>query len=450
MKKGIVCILSVSMLSGLLAAGCSGKAAGEKENSVSNGKIELSVYCTVTEEDPRAEGVYSMIEEFESENPDCVVKVESNAHSDYQTKLNAMVSAKNLPDVFETRDDWNYDFVASGSLSPLNDMVENNKEWSDKFLDIWEEQTFEGQIYGIPAQFITNEAVYVNERILSELGYDEFPTVWEDMIPLLEKAKAEGYIPMVLGAKEGWPIWSHLGEPLTQYMCGEEWVKQVGGFHSEMTYENPEFISVLTFMNDLQENGYLNSDFVSVTDQEALEYYYNEEALCFLSGSWLAASLRDMAPEEVYEVTKPVPLPRPKDAKEEVEYGMFTGGSGWAWSIASHVEEEKREYAEKLIMKLTGDEAAKIDFGIGRMAPLSIEKVEGIEDVDLTPTLQQFMELVANAPSIYRMNQQQNGSVMNDVIYKSCQQMFTDTMEPEDVAAAIQQKYLEVAITREK
>jgi len=411
-------------------------------------KITLTIFNIYTPEDPSYAGYIAAIDRFKAANPNVDVQFEGITQIEYQAKLNAMIAAGNMPDLFDTRDDWNFDLVRQGKIRALDDMIAADLEWSGRFLNIWAEQTVEGKVYGIPRQFITNEAVYYNTRIAKELGYDKFPETWEDFETFLQACKDAGYIPLVLGARDGWPVWSHLGEPLTQFMCGNEWVAEVGKFNKDYTYENPEFISVLQRIKGLMDKGFLNSDAVAADSAEAAQYYYAEQAVCMLSGSWTASGLQNEAPPEVFEATDAAPLPRPVDAKAEVGYGTFTGGSGWAWAIKADIDPAKLPYAEALIKEIVGPETALGELALGRMPALALDKIEGVDTIEISHLLKSFLTHISNAPGIYQMNRQQNGNTMCDTIYKKCQEMLTGMITPEEAAAAIQKTYLEVAATR--
>ncbi len=459
MKKLFALLLSIMMLVTVFGSCAAPAPAGDTPaasetpsddaGESSGDMIKMEMYHIYNEESNEGPIIEAVVEEFTAANPNVELTNTTNAQIDYQVKLNSMIAAGTVPDVFLTRDDWLFDFMASNTLLSLDNTIAADTDWSGKFLDIWHEQTYEGSVYAVPTNFITNQAVYYNDTILQELGYTEFPTEWDEMMEVFEAAKNAGYVPTVFGGVEGWPIWSHLGEPLTQFMLGAEWVAEVGKFNTDYSYETPEFISVLTMINDLVTNEYLNPDVVAIGGDEALEYYYNSESLCFLSGSWTSASLGSQAPPEIFEVTKVASLPRPAGAKDDAGAGMFTGGSGWAWALNSQISADKLPHGETLIKQLTGNDTAIKYLEKGLMPPLALTEIEGADAVDMSSTLRQFLTLVAEAPVIYSMNKQQNGPVMADIIYNKCQEMMTGTTTPEEAAAAIQETYLEVAASRE-
>ena len=116
-------------------------------------------------------------------------------------------------------------------------VLDADPEWKNSFLPVWSEVTFDGGVYAIPRQFITNEVVYYNSDIVKKAGYDTFPTVWEDMLTLCGKLKNMGYMPIALGIMGGWPLWSHLGEPLCEYLCGVSSTLQVQAVHTGVSPE---------------------------------------------------------------------------------------------------------------------------------------------------------------------------------------------------------------------
>lgn len=401
-----------------------------------------------TRESPFTPIFERLVNGYLADYPDVEFEYESmSGTEEYSTKFNVYIAARTLPDIFLTRDDLTPDLVRQNILRPLDDILD--REWKDNFIPMWSEETVDGKIYGIPFQFITNQAVYYNKNILAEAGYTGFPKTWEDWMSLCEKLKRAGYIPIALGDVEGWPLWSFIGEPLTQFMCGNEWVVNCGLFNGKTSYNDPDFVKTMNMINDIMKNGYFNSDVVAANGTDVSAYYFTGKAAMLMSGSWTAGGMLIDAPEEIYRVTGVAPLPRPAAAKPEVEYGMYTGGSGWAYALNPGVDGEgKLDLCTGILRALLGNESALGSLEVGNMPAWTIDTITGIERVNISPLLRAFLDSVAEAPAVYPLNRQQNGPAMTQIIYAKTQEMLSGTVTPADACRAIQAVFEEYSKIR--
>ncbi|MFD0695691.1 ABC transporter substrate-binding protein [Paenibacillus sp. GCM10027628] len=177
--------LAVVMLAGTVMAGCStdtnkGNTAGDKKNTVTLKMIE-----SLTSPE-RTTLLKNMIGEFEKQNPTIKVELISPPLQNADTKIAAMLSAKEELDVLEVRDITAKQFVT-------NQFIEDLKPFTDK----WESYKTLNDSAKMAAEYIDHKPYYIPYGLYQKVLYyrqDWFkekgltpPQTWQEVY---EKGKA--------------------------------------------------------------------------------------------------------------------------------------------------------------------------------------------------------------------------------------------------------------------
>ena len=158
-------------------------ACGNKQESKSaEGKTTIRFASWDTADDVDAQ--QKMVDKFNEEHPDIQVVLEAYG-SDFDTKISASMGSGDAPDVMCM---WNYPAYHEG-LEPLDSYIEKEGEEYKKnfYSTLWNYNSYDGQIYGLPVGFTTH-CVYYNKDLFEKAGVEEPKDgwTWED---LEEKAK---------------------------------------------------------------------------------------------------------------------------------------------------------------------------------------------------------------------------------------------------------------------
>ena len=158
-------------------------ACGNKQESKSaEGKTTIRFASWDTADDVDAQ--QKMVDKFNEEHPDIQVVLEAYG-SDFDTKISASMGSGDAPDVMYM---WNYPAYHEG-LEPLDSYIEKEGEDYKKnfYSTLWNYNSYDGQIYGLPVGFTTH-CVYYNKDLFEKAGVEEPKDgwTWED---LEEKAK---------------------------------------------------------------------------------------------------------------------------------------------------------------------------------------------------------------------------------------------------------------------
>ena len=178
MKKKIklAMIGMTAVLFGLTACG------NKQESKSAEGKTTIRFASWDTADDVDAQ--QKMVDKFNEEHPDIQVVLEAYG-SDFDTKISASMGSGDAPDVMYM---WNYPAYHEG-LEPLDSYIEKEGEEYKKnfYSTLWNYNSYDGQIYGLPVGFTTH-CVYYNKDLFEKAGVEEPKDgwTWED---LEEKAK---------------------------------------------------------------------------------------------------------------------------------------------------------------------------------------------------------------------------------------------------------------------
>ncbi|MGG1515503.1 extracellular solute-binding protein [Paenibacillus oryzisoli] len=153
----IISVLGVTCLVGMIASGCNSNENMSKESSGDENK-QATVYNMFFNlgipEYPEngGEGKSKIIEEMEKagiKNVDYKVSLLSG--DEYKTKLNLMVSAKDMPDYFSVDTNLLAQYASQGLIRPLDDLLAKAPHLMRMIpKERWEGVKYDGKIYAIP------------------------------------------------------------------------------------------------------------------------------------------------------------------------------------------------------------------------------------------------------------------------------------------------------------
>lgn len=340
-------------------------SSGNQEQASGSGKIVFTGINTYNEnnraEDPRVDAWYSAIERFSAAHPEVEFQFEYIPHDAYQDKAQILAAANELPDFFEVKGSWVKQFVANGRVLDLNEMLGSDREFKDSlYQGSYKNFLVDGSIYGLSLEGgnPTHMVVY-NKDILKEAGFNEFPATYDEFKQLILKVKELGYTPLSMGNKGKWLSESCYLSTIGARFTGQEWNESITD-QTGAKFTDPEFIEALYVMKELADMGAFNSDMNSVEYTQQRAPYYNGKAAMFVEGFWAVNDIVKSAQPEVLEATELAIWPDFGRGKGTAE--MVSGGAGgWAVSLNSNLEGEKKALAEEFLkVFLSAESGAKL------------------------------------------------------------------------------------------
>lgn len=188
-KVALLCILALSATT--MLSGCGG--SGKKETKTSDGKTKIRFASWDVAED--VDRQQAIVDKFNETHDDIEVTLEAYG-SDFDTKISAGMGSGDAPDVMYM---WNYPAYYKG-LEPLAPYIEKEgADYKSNFYDaLWNYNSIEEKVYGIPVGFTTH-ALFYNKDLFKQAGIEE-PTkdwTWKDVEEasktISEKTDAKGF-----------------------------------------------------------------------------------------------------------------------------------------------------------------------------------------------------------------------------------------------------------------
>jgi raffinose/stachyose/melibiose transport system substrate-binding protein len=212
---------------------------------------------------------------------------------EYPTKLNALVTSGNTPDVFICNPGPNLtQYVESGAAADLTDILKNQEsQWYGNFTDgIFERITYDGKIMAIPTNFAA-ACVFYNTDIFKKAGV-EVPKTYDELLAACKKIKEAGYTPISCSAGTAWCL-----SMIAGYLCDREGGPDnlVDVNAGKIEWTSKTFVDAATKLKELSQ--YFQETAAGDSNDQATANFYNGDAAMLVQGSWAIAQINGNNPE---------------------------------------------------------------------------------------------------------------------------------------------------------
>lgn len=147
-------------------------ACGGKEEAKSKGKTKIRFATWDVAEDIKLQ--QGLVDKFNESHDDVEVVLEAYG-DEFDTKITAGMGSGDAPDVMYM---WNYPAYYQG-LEPLDAYIEKEGEEfkADYYEALWDYNSLDGSIYGMPVGFTTH-ALYYNKDLFAQAGVEQPQETW--------------------------------------------------------------------------------------------------------------------------------------------------------------------------------------------------------------------------------------------------------------------------------
>lgn len=445
MKKklaGLGLVLAASML--LNACSNSGSSDAGKEPTAgasgSGEKIKISLMHRYQKSNigksPEDTAVLEGLERFRQDYPNVEVDEEQLQNDDYSIKAQALAAADDMPDVFIVPGSWMTNFVNNDIVLPLNDELDKRPEWRDGYrAGTLDASTRNGKIYGIPIAAGPTHLIYYNANMFKEIGYDQFPATWDELMDAGRKLADKGITLFSYGDKsKGYALSSWISA-LTDRITGPEWTNSIlAGSGAAFTDEG--FVKAIKLMADMAGAGMLNKDLNSIDTDAMVSYYFDGKSAAFVSGIWSAMNVVNNAPESVKNTTQVAVFPEVPGGKGNPK--SSSGGAGVYYSVNAAIQPgAKLDAIIEMLKYMTGTDSAKKMAEVGGFPAFDPGEFDKSK---LHPIAQAAYEASAAAPATKIFDLWFDASVV-EAINTGIQNVMAGSEKPEQLAADTQKAY---------
>jgi len=241
-------------------------------------------------------GFKSLATAFSQANPNVKVDVQAKDWTSSQQTIRLAMSSNNPPDVIQGNEGWSIDGVLwQAKLIANLDPYAKKYGWTDKFpesaltvnrFSADGKQLGTGNLVALP-QALQYVGVFYNKGLLAQIGITD-PTTLDNktaFLAALDKAKAAGLLPVMLGDSDKWPALHILSLFNGWYENPDtinKWVFNTAG----TTYDTPGRLKASTDFQDWMKSGYFNKDALATSFADATSRFGKGESAFFITGTW--------------------------------------------------------------------------------------------------------------------------------------------------------------------
>ncbi|WP_136064401.1 ABC transporter substrate-binding protein [Modicisalibacter radicis] len=280
--------------------------------------------------------------EFEDSHPGVTIELDYLSNEAYKSKLPTLLQSDQRPDIFYS---WGGEAlkekVEAGFVKDLTAAMQDG--WQARFpasaIDAF---TIGGKIYGAPL-YVTEVGLWANTALTEKAGVDvDAIDTWQDFLDAVATLKEAGVTPIVVGAKDGWPMHFYWGSLATR-LAGQP------GFEAAKAGEKLE---------QLVELEPFQPGFMTTTYERASGMFGDGEAAFHLMGDWdyLPSQQRSVSGEGVPdEDLRFISFPSVEGGQgNEATFGGLNG-----WAVTRDAPDEAVTFLKRLLSLDNQREAAK-------------------------------------------------------------------------------------------
>lgn len=187
MKKRIISMLLAAVVAATMFAGCYGGKKGNSGNNASKAtpKKELTMWVEKIFSEDANTKMQDRIDAFAKETG-TTVKCEFIAATDFMTKLNAAIEAKNVPDVTTGAVTKVLSYYPNLPYADVTDLVSEIGGKRAYFESMSEGTKIEGKNYFVPYTS-SSTMLFIRKDILKEKGIEKLPETWDEVFETAKK-----------------------------------------------------------------------------------------------------------------------------------------------------------------------------------------------------------------------------------------------------------------------
>lgn len=337
-KQVLAGLFAAAMVTGML----SGTAGAEDKT------LELFYWDDLeTSSDLTTQQVKAAVEKFNEADNGYQIKVTSSDISNYYIKLNALVAADDMPDVFMCHPgNLMRNAAKAGVLMTLDDVLKEDG-WYDTFNPAYfDSLKYEDQIVALPME-AASACVFYNKDIFAASGV-EIPSNWEEFNEVCQKIKDAGYAPIVTSGAEDWVIGI-----LGGYLCDRNGGSVNDIVNGAIEWTDQSFTDAGNCMLELVDAGFFQDAFVGDSNAQMTSKFITGQAAMMITGSWAISDINGEG-STVADVVGVFPFPAINEEKSDANRWIIKTDN-----ICIDHDTENLDAAIEFLKILTGEEIQK-------------------------------------------------------------------------------------------
>jgi len=368
--------------------------------------------------------------DYEADHPGVTVEVKYLENEAFKAKLPTLLQSDEAPNIIYS---WGGGVMrAQQEAGYLADVTADASGWTDRFSS-GAANAFQigGKIYGAP-NHLSEVVFFTNKDLMAKAGVntDDIGS-WKDFLAAVQKIKAAGITPIIIGGGEKWPVhfyWSYLvmrlggSEALTKARAGED-----DGF------KNDVFVQAGVKLKELADLAPFQDGWLATTHNEAEGLFGDGKGAMQLMGSWLVNAQKNNAADG---------KGLPEDKIGILSFPLVEGGKGLktdtlgginGWLITKGSPPEAIDFVKLLLTHKYQDVLAE--------KGLYISSVLGTDKLITNPLNKRMAGDLADSTYHQIFFDQDLGPSVGRVVNDISVAVAAGDMSPEEGAAAVQEAW---------
>jgi raffinose/stachyose/melibiose transport system substrate-binding protein len=378
-------------------------------------------------------------DKFKAANPDIDLQIEIASSQPYHQKLQAYISAGQLPDVvymWPTSRDSSKEIQDKKLVKDLREVLPKEllATFSPLALDVNNQSS--KILAELPQSFTYTTTVYANAGLLKSLGL-AVPKTYDELKALVPKLKAKGIQTLLLPNGDKWPAQSCLFSTIAGRLVGDQFFDDVKA--GKVKFTDAGFVKALAFFQQLYKDGIIDKSTVNLGYGEGPGVFASGKAALFVDGDWrVGAYLTDkstqkalIAPDKQKTDFELVNFPA---IPGETNVGTVSAIAGVGLGINKDLTGAKLEAAKKLLEFYYSKEFLTVKWETGAFVPSR----QDLTSDKLEPLMVKLPEYYKSIPkTTYVLDGVLDPSVFNP-LNDGLQALGLGAKTPEQVAAELQ------------
>jgi ABC-type sugar transport system, periplasmic component len=349
-KMRVSLALAASLV--LAATGCGNPSKNDNPDlgEASDGTITINMMHLYPQ--AGAAGQYrivnKIIDEYQTENPNVVIKQEVLDNEQYKAKIKVLSAINELPDVGMTwAAGYLQPFVGGELFAPLDDLLQG--ELMDSFVaGTTEAYAIQGKTYALPLEF-NLAPIYYNKKIFEQYGL-RVPTTYDEFLNVVKTLEDNGVVPIALGNKDRWTgsLWYMY---MADRVAGAE--KLANALKGEASFADPGLTESAKLIQDLVGMNAFNEGFNGLSNDEVKEQFIQGKAAMYLMGTWELPNYttNQKVEQQLRDSIGFFKFPTVSGGKGNID--SWVGGPGVGLFVAenSPVKEEAKKFVEFFVKR---------------------------------------------------------------------------------------------------